>query len=335
MKKALITGITGMDGSHLADLLLENDYSVHGIIRRSSTFNTGRIDHIFDRLNLHHGDVSDYSSLENLIVEINPDEVYNLAAQSHVKLSFDIPIYTSLVTGVGAFNVFEAVKNAQNILGKKIKVYQASSSEMFGNSPPPQNENTIFCPRSPYGVSKLAAFWYARNYREAYDMFISNGILFNHSGRRRGETFVIRKITRAATRIACGLQDKVYLGNLESQRDFGAATDYVKAMWLMLQQNQPDDFVIATGETHSIKEVVKIAFELVNLKWENHVIIDPKYYRPTEIDVLLGDSTKARTILGWKPEVTFEQLITDMTLYDLELAKDEKFLKDNKQNGQK
>ena len=323
-KRALITGISGQDGSYLAELLLDKGYEVHGIVRRSSSFNTDRIDHLYHdphekgvRLFTHYGDLADATALIKLLYELQPDEIYHLGAQSHVRVSFDIPEYTFDVTAAGTLRVLEAIREA----GVSPRFYQASSSEMFGSEPPPQSEQTRFHPRSPYGVAKVAAFWAAVNYREAYDMFAVNGILFNHESPRRGETFVTRKITRAVARIAAGLQDKLYLGNLDAQRDWGYAPDYVEAMWMMLQADQPDDYVIATGETHSVRESVEVAFARQGLDWEQYVEIDPKYYRPTEVDVLLGDATKAREQLGWEPKVRFKELVelmVDADVADLE-----------------
>ncbi len=323
MKKALITGITGQTGSHLADLLLSKQYEVHGMIRRSSSFNTDRIAHIYDNpnLTLHYGDLTDASSTHSLIEKIRPEEIYNLGAQSHVRVSFDIPIYTAQSIVIGTLNLLEAIRS----IDANIKMYQASSSEMFGKVvETPQTETTPFYPRSPYAVSKLAAYWYSKNYREAYDMFVCNGILFNHEGPRRGETFVTRKITRAAARIKLGLQSKLYLGNLSTKRDWGYAGDYVQAMWLMLQYNKPDDYVISTGITHSIQYFLTLVFKKLDLNWRDYVVIDDKYKRPAEVDLLLGDSTKAWTILGWSPKTTLEQLIDIMIENDLKLAKLEK-----------
>jgi len=312
VKKALITGITGQDGSYLAELLLEKGYEVHGIIRRSSSFNTGRINHIFDRLHLHYGDLTEACSLRNIISEAKPDEVYNLGAQSHVRTSFDIPVYTGMATGIGALNLLEAVKNYGNA-----KFYQASSSELFGKVQQiPQSETTPFYPRSPYGVAKQFAFSSAVNYRESYNMFVCNGILFNHESPRRGETFVTRKITRAAARIKLGLQDKLFLGNLDAKRDWGYAPEYVEGMWRMLQQDKPDDFVLATGRTHTIREFLNAAFEVVNIDWNKHVEIDPRYYRPAEVDLLLGDPSKAERILGWKAKTTMSELAKIMVMHD-------------------
>jgi GDPmannose 4,6-dehydratase len=331
MKKALITGITGQDGSYLAELLLNKGYAVHGLIRRSSTFNTDRIDHLYRdlhdpdaRIFLHYGDLSVSGQLMDLLHSIKPDEIYHLGAQSHVRVSFDMPEYTADITGLGTLRILEAIHKT----GIKTKFYQASSSEMFGAAPPPQKENTIFQPRSPYAVAKVYAYYIAQNYRDAYGIFATNGILFNHESPRRGETFVTRKVTRAAAQIKLGLKDKLYLGNLESKRDWGYAGDYVEAMWLMLQQEKPDDFVIATGETHSVREFVEKVFSKLDLDYNKHVIVDQRYFRPTEVDVLLGDSSKAQKTLGWKPKVNFEKLIDMMIAADLELAKKEKTLVD-------
>ncbi len=325
MKKALITGITGQDGSYLAELLLEKGYEVHGVVRRASTFNTHRIDHIYvdphtpgARLFLHYGDLNDASSLNLLLKRLRPDEIYNLGAQSHVRVSFDVPEYTGDVTGLGATRLLEAVRELD--LAGTTHIYQASSSEMFGASPPPQNEKTPFHPRSPYGVAKVYAYWMGVNYREAYGMYVVNGILFNHESPRRGETFVTRKVTRAASRIKLGLQDKVYLGNLEARRDWGYAKDFVEAMWLMLQQKRADDYVLATGESHTVRELCEEAFGHVGLDYLEHVAVDPRYYRPTEVDFLRGDSTKAEKELGWKPRTGFKELIRMMMEADLELA---------------
>ncbi|WP_096207456.1 GDP-mannose 4,6-dehydratase [Candidatus Methanoperedens nitratireducens] len=323
VKKALITGITGQDGSYLAEFLLQKGYEVHGIIRRASTFNTKRIDHLVmdphekTNLSLHFGDLSDAGQITNIIYNIEPDEIYNLAAQSHVRVSFDMPEYTGDISGLGMTRLLEAVRQS----GIDTKVYQASSSEMFGNSPPPQKENTPFRPRSPYAAAKVYAYWMTVNYREAYNLFACNGILFNHESPRRGETFVTRKITMAAARIKLGVQDKLYLGNLDAKRDWGYAKDYVEAMWLMLQQDEPDDYVIATGETHSVREFLEETFNYLDIDWRNHVEIDPKYFRPTEVDSLAGDSSKARKKLGWKPVVRFEELVKLMI--DADLKKEE------------
>ena len=330
-RKALITGITGQDGSYLAELLLSKDYEVHGLIRRSSTFNTDRIDHIYtdphdpkSRLFLHYGDLNDGSQLTNLIYNIKPDEIYHLGAQSHVRVSFDIPEFTGDVTGLGTTRVLEAIRRS----GINTRFYQASSSEMFGDAPPPQSETTPFRPRSPYGVAKLYAHWMAKNYRDGYGLFAVNGILFNHESPRRGETFVTRKITRAVARIKYGLEEKLYLGNLDAKRDWGYAGDYVKAMWLMLQQEKPDDFVIATGESHSVKELMVEAFGYANLDWRRHVVIDPKYFRPTEVDFLQGDATKAEKKLGWRPEIRFKDLVKMMVDADIKELNDMKHSKD-------
>ncbi len=319
----MITGITGQDGSYLVEFLLQKGYEVHGIIRRASTFNTKRIDHLVmdphekTNLSLHFGDLSDAGQITNIIYNIEPDEIYNLAAQSHVRVSFDMPEYTGDISGLGMTRLLEAVKQS----GIDTKVYQASSSEMFGNSPPPQNENTPFRPRSPYAAAKVYAYWMTVNYREAYNLFTCNGILFNHESPRRGETFVTRKITIAAAKIKLGVQDKLYLGNLDAKRDWGYAKDYVEAMWLMLQQDEPDDYVIATGETHSVREFLEETFNYLGLDWRDHVKIDPKYFRPTEVDSLAGDSSKARKKLGWKPKVRFKELVKLMV--DADLKKEE------------
>lgn len=335
MKKALITGITGQDGSYLAELLLQKGYEVHGIIRRASTFNTDRIDHLYQdphdpeaRLFLHYGDLTDGTGLRRILEKVQPDEVYNLGAQSHVKVSFEQPEYTADVVATGTLRLLEALRDYIKLSGKEVRVYQAGSSEMFGGSPPPQNERTPFYPKSPYAAAKVAAYWYAVNYREAYGMFICNGILFNHESRRRGETFVTRKITRAVGRIKMGLQKKLYLGNLEAKRDWGYAGDYVEAMWLMLQQPEPDDYVIATGESHSVREFLEEAFTYAGLDWRDHVEIDPRYFRPIEVEHLQGDATKAREKLGWSPRVTFKELVRMMVDHDMELARQERTLKD-------
>jgi GDPmannose 4,6-dehydratase len=308
MRVALITGITGQDGSYLAELLLAKGYIVHGIVRRSSTFGTQRIEHIFNRLNLHYGDVTDGGAMARLVAEIEPDELYNLAAQSHVRVSFDQPAYTAEAVGIGALNVLEAARVVPGC-----RVYQASSSEMYGQvAETPQRETTPFRPRSPYGAAKVYAHWITVNYRESYGMHASCGILFNHESPRRGETFVTRKITRAAARIASGIPETLYLGNLDARRDWGHAADYVEAMWLMLQEDDPDDYVIATGETHSVREFCERAFAHVGLDYRDHVEIDPRYYRPAEVDLLQGDASKARRALGWVPKVTFEGLVAGM-----------------------
>ena len=331
MKKAFITGITGQDGSYLAEFLLNKGYVVHGLIRRSSSFNTERIDHLYHdfhdtqtRLFLHYGDLSVSGQLMDLLHSIQPDEIYHLGAQSHVRVSFDMPEYTGDVTGLGTLRILEAIRKT----GIKTKFYQASSSEMFGAAPPPQSEKTIFQPRSPYAAAKVYAYYIAQNYRDAYGIFATNGILFNHESPRRGETFVTRKITRAATQIKLGIKEKLYLGNLDAKRDWGFAGDYVEAMWLMLQQDKPDDFVIATGETYSVREFVERVFSKLDLDYTKHVVVDKRYFRPTEVDVLLGDPTKAKKILGWQPKVTFDNLVDMMIAADLELAKKEKTLVD-------
>jgi GDPmannose 4,6-dehydratase len=326
-KRALITGITGQDGSFLTELLLEKGYDVYGIIRRSSSFNTDRIDHLYQdphepgtRLRLVYGDLNDSSSLNTLIRQIQPDEIYNLGAQSHVRVSFDVPEYTAEVTGVGTVRLLEAIREA----GISPKFYQASSSELYGKVvETPQSETTPFYPRSPYACAKAYAYWITINYRESYGMFACNGILFNHESERRGETFVSRKITRAATRIKLGLQKKLYMGNLDARRDWGYARDYVEAMWLMMQAEEPDDYVIATGETHSVREFLEAAFGHLDLDWREHVEIDPRYFRPAEVDLLLGDPTKARTILGWEPKVSFKELVRIMVESDMKLAERE------------
>ena len=325
-KRALITGITGQDGSYLAELLLSHGYEVHGIIRRASTFNTGRLDHIYAdphnsgaRLKLHYGDLSDASGLARLLATIKPEEIYNLAAQSHVKVSFDCPEYTTDITATGAVRLLEAVREA----GIKPRFYQASSSEMYGKvQEVPQTERTPFYPRSPYACAKVYAYWVTVNYRESYGLHASNGILFNHESPRRGETFVTRKITRAIAHILCGLQDKLYLGNLEAKRDWGYAKEYVEAMWLMLQQENPDDYVIATNETHSVREFLELAFGHVGLDWRKYVEIDKKYYRPAEVDLLIGDYSKAKKQLGWAPKTKFADLVKLMVDADVKLLKD-------------
>jgi GDPmannose 4,6-dehydratase len=325
-KKALITGITGQDGSYLAELLLAKGYEVYGIIRRASTFNTGRLDPIYSdphagraRLFLEYGDLSDASALARLLAKIAPEEVYNLAAQSHVRVSFDSPEYTADITGTGTVRLLEAIRQ----VGLKPRFYQASSSEMFGKvQEVPQRETTPFYPRSPYGCAKMYSYWITINYRESYDMHASNGILFNHESPRRGETFVTRKITRAIAQILAGLQDKLYLGNLDAKRDWGYAKEYVEAMWLMLQQATPDDYVIATNETHSIREFLEVAFGHVKLDWKKYVEIDPRYYRPAEVDLLIGDYSKAKQKLGWEPKTKFQDLVKLMVDADLKLLKD-------------
>jgi len=335
MKKALITGITGQDGSYLTELLLSKGYEVHGIIRRASTFNTDRIEHLYrdphdpnTRLFLHYGDLTDGESLRKIVEKVKPDEVYNLGAQSHVKVSFEMSEYTADTVAMGTLRMLNAVLDYQRNSGKQVRYYQASSSEMFGAAKPPQSEATPFYPRSPYACAKVYAYWQVVNYREAYSLFACNGILFNHESPRRGETFVTRKITRAAARIKYGLQDKLYLGNLDAKRDWGYAGDYVEAMWLMLQQDEPDDYVIATGECHSVREFLEETFTQLDLDWRDYVEIDPRYLRPTEVDHLQGDSTKARRKLGWKPKVDFRQLVKMMLQHDLDLARQEKLLKD-------
>jgi GDPmannose 4,6-dehydratase len=323
-RRALITGVTGQDGSYLAELLIKKGYEVCGVIRRSSSFNTARIDaiyqdpHVADRkLSLVYGDLNDASSLNKILRSFRPDEIYNLGAQSHVRVSFDVPEYTAEVTGTGAIRLLEAIREA----GMKPRFYQASSSELFGSSPAPQSERTPFHPRSPYAVAKLYAYWITVNYREAYDMFACNGILFNHESPRRGETFVTRKITRAVARIKLGQQDKLFLGNLDAKRDWGYAGDYVEAMWRMLQIDKPDDFVIATGECYTVRQFLEITFGHVGLDWKKYVEIDPRYFRPAEVDELRGDMTKARTILDWQPKVSFEALAKMMVDADLASAR--------------
>ena len=325
-KKVLITGITGQDGSYLAELLLSKGYEVHGIIRRASTFNTSRLEHLYTdphtreaALKLHYGDLSDASALARLIGRITPDEIYNLAAQSHVRVSFDSPEYTTDITATGAVRLLEAIRET----GIKPRFYQASSSEMFGKAQEiPQRETTPFYPRSPYGCAKVYAYWITVNYRESYGLFACNGILFNHESPRRGETFVTRKITRAVAHIVTGLQDKLYLGNLEAKRDWGYAREYVEAMWLMLQQAKPDDYVVATGESHSVREFLEAAFAHAGLDWRKHVEIDPNYYRPTEVDLLVGDASKAKKQLGWEPKTKFNDLVKLMVDADMQMVKD-------------
>lgn len=324
MKKALITGITGQDGSYLAEFLLAKGYEVHGVIRRASTFNTGRLDDIYkdphvegSRFHLHYGDLSDANTIRKLIYKIQPDEIYNLGAQSHVRVSFDIPEYTANITGLGALRMLEAIKDYEEHIGKKVKFYQASSSEMFGATPPPQHELTPFHPRSPYGVAKVFSFDAVRNYREAYGLFAVNGILFNHESERRGETFVTRKITRGVARILAGLDKKLYLGNLDARRDWGYAPEYVEAMWMMLQQPEPDDFVIGTGQSHSVKDFVEACFSAVGLDYRDYVEIDPRYYRPSEVENLIADARKAKEKLGWVPKTKFGTLVRKMLAHDL------------------
>ncbi len=323
-KRALITGITGQDGSYLTEFLLDKGYEVYGLIRRSSSFNTGRIDHLYQdpheknvRVRLIYGDLNDASSLNRIVKTIKPDEIYNLGAQSHVRVSFDIPEYTAEIAALGTTRLLEAIRDS----GIKTKFYQASSSEMFGNSVRgKQNEKTPFYPRSPYAAAKVYAYWMTVNYREAYNIFACNGILFNHESPRRGETFVTRKITMALARIKHGVQKKLYLGNLDAKRDWGFAGDYVEAMWLMLQQDKPDDYVIATGKTHSVREFLEEAFSIVGLDWSKYVEIDKRYFRPTDVDYLLGDSSKAKRILKWRPKVTFKQLVRMMVESDMKLV---------------
>jgi len=324
MKKALITGITGQDGSYLAELLLEKGYEVHGVIRRSSTFNTSRIDHLYQdphkdgtRLFLHYGDLSDGSRMVTLIDKIKPDEVYNLAAQSHVRVSFDEPEYTGETTGLGTSRILEAIRMTEI----PTRFYQASSSEMFGATPPPQNEDTPFYPRSPYGVAKVYSYWMTKNYREAYGMFACNGILFNHESERRGETFVTRKIAIGAAKIAAGKQDFLYMGNLDSVRDWGYAPEYVEGMWRMLQQDSPDDYVLATNTAYTVKDFLQFSFEAVGLDWEKYVRFDERYLRPTEVDALIGDYSKAKNVLGWQPKVLTPELAKRMTIAEIDSLK--------------
>jgi len=335
MKVALIIGITGQDGSYLAELLIQKGYQVHGVIRRASTFNTDRIDGLYQdphdldrRMFLHYGDLSDGTCLRRLTELVQPDEIYNLGAQSHVRVSFDQPEYTADVVAMGTLRLLECLRDYVANSGKQVRFYQAGSSEMYGSAAPPQDESTVFCPRSPYAVSKLAAHHYAVNYRDAYGLFICNGILFNHESPRRGETFVTRKITRAVGRMKMGLQDKVFLGNLDARRDWGFAGDYVRAMWMMLQQDEPDDYVIATGESHSVRDFLDEAFGYVGLDWRDRVLNDPKYLRPTEVDHLMGNAAKAAEKLGWRPEVDFSGLVRMMVDHDVELARREKTLID-------
>jgi GDPmannose 4,6-dehydratase len=331
-KTALITGITGQDGSYLAELLLKKGYLVHGIVRRSSSFNTERIEHLYRdphnpeaRLFLHYGDLVDGTGLREILTRVGPHEIYNLGAQSHVRVSFDQPVYTVQTDALGTMNLLEAIRDT----GRPVRFYQASSSEMYGKVvETPQTETTPFYPRSPYACAKVYSYWQTVNYREAYDLYTCNGIMFNHESPRRGETFVTRKITRAATRIKEGLQDKLYLGNLDAKRDWGFAGDYVEAMWLMLQQERGEDYVIATGETHSVREFLDEVFGLLKLDWNKHVEIDPRYFRPAEVDLLLGDAAKARKQLNWKPAVTFKGLAKMMTEADWELARRERYVKE-------
>ena len=330
MKTALITGITGQDGSYLAELLLQKGYQVHGIVRRVSSFNTGRIDHLrrgehdpAGRLFLHYGDLADATALRRVLEAVAPDEVYNLGAQSHVRISFDEPEYTADVVALGTLRLLEGVRDYGTRTGKQVRFYQAGSSEMFGAAPPPQDERTAFHPRSPYAVGKVAAHWFAVNYRESYGMFVSNGILFNHESPRRGENFVTRKITRAVGRIKLGSQETLYLGNLKARRDWGFAGDYVEAMWRMLQHDVPDDFVVATGESHSVEEFLEESFGHVGMDWRKHVKIEPRFYRPAEVDALEGDASKAKISLRWEPRVTFRDLARMMVDADIELARRE------------
>jgi GDPmannose 4,6-dehydratase len=333
-KRSLITGITGQDGSYLSELLLEKGYEVHGIIRRSSTFNTDRIDHIYidphedqARFFLHYGDLTDGTTLRRILEEVQPQEVYNLGAQSHVRVSFDSPEYTVDTVAMGTLRLLEAIRDYQHRTGNQVRFYQAGSSEMFGKvQEVPQKETTPFYPRSPYSCAKVYAHWQTINYRESYDLFACNGILFNHESPRRGETFVTRKITRAVARIKAGLQKKIYLGNLDAKRDWGYAKDYVRAMWLMLQQEQPDDYVVATNETHSIREFLDIAFTHVGLTWQDYVEFDERYLRPAEVDLLIGDPSKAKEKLGWEPSVTFEELVKLMVDSDREALEKAKHL---------
>ncbi|MGM3308529.1 GDP-mannose 4,6-dehydratase [Anabaena sp. WFMT] len=325
-KRALITGITGQDGSYLSEFLLEKGYEVHGIIRRTSTFNTDRIDHIYEdphkegvKLLLHYGDLTDGTTLRRILEEVKPTEIYNLGAQSHVRVSFDSPEYTVDAVGMGTLRLLEAIRDYQQRTGIQVRFYQAGSSEMYGLvQAVPQSETTPFYPRSPYACAKVYAHWQTVNYRESYNLFACNGILFNHESPRRGETFVTRKITRAVARIFAGKQKNIYMGNLDAKRDWGYAKDYVKAMWLMLQKDEPDDYVIATGETHSVREFLDLAFGYVNLNWEDYVEFDDRYLRPAEVDLLIGDPTKAQQKLGWKPSVTFPELVSLMMEADLQ-----------------
>lgn len=334
MKRALVTGITGQDGSYLTEFLISKGYEVHGIIRRASTFNTDRIDHLYvdphqteAKMLLHYGDLSDGPGLRRILEEVQPTEIYNLGAQSHVAVSFMQPEYTADTDALGALRLLEAMRDYQDRTGMKPRYYQAGTSEMFGGSPPPQSESTPFYPKSPYAAAKVMAHHLVVNYRESYDLHASNGILFNHESERRGETFVTRKITRAATRIMLGLQGKLYLGNLDAKRDWGHAQDYVEAMWLMLQQDQPDDYVIATGHSHSVREFVERVFGSLDLDWQQYVEIDPRYYRPAEVEHLKGDASKARAKLGWEPRIRIDELVKRMVEHDLELAQQELTLK--------
>jgi GDPmannose 4,6-dehydratase len=333
MKRALIAGITGQDGSYLSEFLLAKGYEVHGIVRRGSSFNTGRIEHLFrdphdpaPGVRLHYGDLTDGTALRRVLENVMPDEVYNLGAQSHEQVSFEVPEYTADVVAVGTLRLLEAIRDYVAHGNAQVRIYQAGSSEMFGAAAPPQSERTPFYPRSPYAVSKVAAHWYAVNYREAHDLFVTNGILFNHESPRRGETFVTRKITRAAGRIKEGLQDKLYLGNLDAKRDWGFAGDYVEAMWRMLQLEKPDDFIVATGESHTVAEFLGLAFSTLDLDWRDHVEFDPRYLRPTEVDHLQGDATKARAALAWEPKVSFPELVRMMAKSDHQVAHERRFV---------
>lgn len=339
LKSALVTGITGQDGSYLSELLLSKGYIVHGILRRSSCFNTARIDHIYSdphdagrRLVLHYGDLTDSTSLRRILETARPDEIYNLAAQSHVRVSFENPEYTADADALGTLRLLESMRDHVQQTGREVRFYQAGSSEMFGSAPPPQDEKTPFYPRSPYAVSKAAAHWYAVNYREAYSLFVTNGILFNHESPRRGETFVTRKITRAVGRIKAGLQNKLFLGNLEARRDWGFAGDYVEAMWRMLQHKTPGDFVVATGKAHGVREFLQEAFSYAGLDWTQYVEIDPAYFRPTEVDHLRGDSSRIKQILGWQPTMDFQSLVRMMVDADLRLAENERIVSENRQS---
>jgi len=335
MKRALITGVTGQDGSYLTEFLLGKGYEVHGLIRRASTFHTDRIDHLYQdphesdaKLFLHYADLADGTGLRRVLERVQPDEVYNLAAQSHVMVSFEQPEYTADVVATGTLRLLEALRDHMDVRASTVKIYQAGSSEMYGSAVLPQAETTPFHPRSPYGASKVAAFWYATNYREAYDMFVTNGILFNHESPRRGETFVTRKISRAVGRIKEGLQDTLYLGNLDAKRDWGYAGDFVEAMWLMLQHETAEDFVVATGQSHAVRDYLEMAFSHAGLDWEQYVRIDERYVRPAEIDMLCGDASKIRTQLNWQPKVSFDELVRMMVDHDLELARQERTLSD-------
>jgi GDPmannose 4,6-dehydratase len=331
----LITGVTGQDGSYLAELLLDKGYEVHGIIRRASSFNTERIDHLYidphepdAHMFLHYGDLADGTALRRILEKVTPDEVYNLGAQSHVKVSFEEPEYTVDVDALGSLRMLEAIRDYRDRTGHDVRFYQASSSEMFGATPPPQNERTPFHPRSPYACAKLYSYWQTVNYRESYGLFACNGILFNHESERRGETFVTRKITRAATRIKLGLQGKLRLGNLAARRDWGHAADYVRAMWMMLQADAPDDYVVATNTQYSVQEFADKVFEKLGLDPRDHIEVDPRYFRPAEVDSLMGDATKIRQKLGWEAEISFDEMIDRMIAHDLELARQEKTLRD-------